>query len=329
MAVVKGNGYGHGLKEIVQILDSYVDAFAVATLEEATELRSTGCKKPVNLLSGFFSENQLATLDQLQVDVTVFCEEQIKILEFAKLPKKLGVWLKFNTGMNRLGFPLDQVSIRINRIRKCNFAKLKGLMSHFAVADELDSDFTSHQIEQFLENTKDYGVDLSLANSAGILRWPKSRLHWVRAGIMLYGVSPFESICAKQLNLKPAMNLNSIVIAVNQLNAGEAIGYGLTWSSPTPIRFGIVACGYADGYFRSASPGAKVLIGNREAKLIGRVSMDSIAIDLSKHPEVRVGSRVKLFGDGLPVESIAKAAGTIPYEVLTSVGTRVVNKRYF
>lgn len=328
MAVVKGNSYGHGSQQIFKALDSHVDAFAVATLEEAIELRESGCKKPVCLLSGFFAEDQIRVLSQLEIDAVIYCDEQLIKLEQSNLPKRLGVWLKINTGMNRLGVPVRSVASRIRRIQSCRFVHLKGIMSHFAIADELESSFTCHQIERFLACTKNYEAPLSLANSAGILRWPKSHLDWVRPGIMLYGASPFENIAAKELNLKPVMSLYSTIIAVNRLQPNKAVGYGLTWVSSALTRVGIVACGYADGYLRNSSPGGKVLIGKNRAKLIGRVSMDSFAIDLTDYPEVDVGAKVQLFGKGLPVENLAKIAGTIPYEILTSFGARNVDKRY-
>ncbi len=328
MAVVKGNSYGHGLQQTVNAIDPYVDAFAVATVEEAVELRETGSEKPVCLLSGFFAQHQLRVLNRLDVDVVIYCDEQLMKLEQSNLPNRIGIWLKVNTGMNRLGIPVSCVPTRIRRIRSCRFVNLKGLMSHFAVADELESGFTHHQTERFLACADSYKVPLSLANSAGILRWTKSHLDWVRPGIMLYGVSPFADISAEELNLKPVMSLYSTIIAVNLLQPNEAVGYGLTWVSSGPARVGIVACGYADGYFRSSSRGGEVLIGKNRAKLIGRVSMDSFAIDITQCPEVGVGAKVQLFGKGLPVEHLAKKAGTIPYEVLTSIGTRKVDKCY-
>ena len=328
MAVVKGNSYGHGLQQTVNAIDQHVDAFAVATVEEAAELREAGSEKPVCLLSGFCAEDQLRVLSRLDVDVVIYCDEQLIKLEHSKLPNRLGIWLKINTGMNRLGIPVNCVPMMIRRIRSCSSANLKGLMSHFAVADELESSFTLHQTERFLECAANYEMPLSLANSAGILRWPKSHLDWVRPGIMLYGASPFGSISAEELNLKPVMSLYSTIIAVNHLQPNEAVGYGLTWVSSKPARVGIVACGYADGYFRSSSPGGKVLIGKNQVKLVGRVSMDSFAVDLTRYPEVGVGATVELFGKGLPVDHLAKTAGTIPYEVLTSIGTRNVEKHY-
>ena len=250
------------------------------------------------------------------------------MLERARPSGVIPVWVKINTGMNRLGFESRSTSKIFQNIDSSPILEVRGAMSHFACADDLESDFTDLQLERFKSCTQGIDADLSIANSAGILKWPNSCLNWVRPGIMLYGVSPFPGIAANELGLQPAMNLYSTIIAVNRLPSGGSLGYGLEWSSETEIRVGIVACGYGDGYSRSASPGAQVLIEGRRADVIGVVSMDTMAVDLSQHPHVGVGSSVKLFGEGLPVEEVAAAAGTIPYETLASINSRSVKLEY-
>ena len=250
------------------------------------------------------------------------------MLERAQPSGVIPVWVKINTGLNRLGFESRRTSKIFQHINSSPILEVRAVMSHFACADDLESDFTDHQLEQFMICTQGIDADLSIANSAGILKWPNSCLNWVRPGIMLYGVSPFPGIAASEFGLQPAMNLYSTIIAVNRLPSGGSVGYGHKWSSEAEIRVGIVACGYGDGYSRSAFQGAQVLIEGRRADVIGVVSMDTMAVDLSQHPHVGVGTSVKLFGEGLPVEEVATAAGTIPNETLTSINSRSVKLEY-
>ena len=328
MAVVKANGYGHGILHVANSLDADVDAFAVATVDEAVVLRDAGIKKPICLLSGFTSIDHVAILHAFRIEPVIYCDEQIDMLERAQPSGVIPVWVKINTGLNRLGFESRRTSKIFQHINSSPILEVRAVMSHFACADDLESDFTDHQLEQFMICTQGIDADLSIANSAGILKWPNSCLNWVRPGIMLYGVSPFPGIAASEFGLQPAMNLYSTIIAVNRLPSGGSVGYGHKWSSEAEIRVGIVACGYGDGYSRSASPGAQVLIEGRRADVIGVVSMDTMAVDLSQHPHVGVGSSVKLFGEGLPVEEVATAAGTIPYETLASINSRSVKLEY-
>ena len=327
MAVLKKNAYGHGSIQIAKAIESHVDGMAVAAIEEAVELRDAGIATRICLLSGFYAPQQVPTLEKHSIEAVIYCNEQLQILRAAK-NDQLSVWIKFDTGMNRLGFPVQDYHSTMQSVAANSSLKVEGIMTHFACADELDSDFTKHQISQFQRYTSEWGGPTSLANSAGILRWPESNVGWVRPGIMLYGASPFPSITARELDLLPAMNLYSRMIAVKTLNPGDGVGYGLTWKAAAKKRIGIVACGYGDGYLRSASPKAKVLIGSQKANLVGRISMDSFAIDLSDIPDAEVGTPVKLFGEGLPVEEIAAAAGTIPYEVFTSLNSGTVSLSY-
>ncbi len=324
MAVVKANGYGHGLLRIAGILGNHVDAFAVATVEEAVSLTDSDTAVPVCVLSGFHSPEHVAVFQSKPISCVIYCAEQIDLLQQAQHKGEISVWIKVDTGMHRLGFPIEELTQACATVRSIPNVRIAGVMSHFACADELVCDFTKTQLDRFNRCTGDLDIERSIANSAGIVGWPDSHLDWVRPGIMLYGASPIADQSAESLGLRPVMNLYSTVIAINQLNAGEAIGYGLTWKAARDMRVGIVGCGYGDGYFRSASSRAKVLIDGTTADVIGRVSMDMLAVDLSSHPDIRVGTRVKLFGDGLPVEQLADAVGTIPYEILTSVNARSV-----
>lgn len=324
MAVIKANAYGHGSLRISKLLESKVTSFAVASVEEAVELRDAGIKIPICVLSGFLSPEHVKIFQAKSIDTVIYDSEQLHFLREGNSNQKLKIWVKFNTGMNRLGFSEKRLPSVLHHIESIPFVELRGLMSHFACADELDSDVTQKQIERFRQATVVYKTKLSLANSAAVLRWPDSHYDLVRPGLMLYGASPFEDISAAQLQLRPVMNLFSYIATIHDLKPNEGTGYGLSWRCEEPTRIGIVACGYGDGYHRQASPKAQVLVQERRANLVGRVSMDSFAINLNGHPDAKVGTPVKLFGDGLPVEEIAAATNTIAYEILTSISHRSV-----
>ncbi len=323
MAVVKKDAYGHGLARVAQALDPHVEGFAVASVEEGIALREVPTSKPICVLSGVFSPDHLKPVLAYSLEPVIYCREQLQILN-SRPHSPIKVWIKFDTGMNRLGFPIQHCQETIALIEHTSSLQIAGLMTHFACADQLDSEFTNAQIDRFQQRTSNWRGDVSLANSAGLLRWPRSRVGWVRPGVMLYGASPFADTSAEELGLQPVMNLYSIVLAMKTLKPGEGVGYGLKWKSSQTTKIGIVATGYGDGYHRKASGNSRVLVNNRPAKLIGRISMDSFAIDLSTVPDAKVGSPVKLFGDGLPVEEVASAASTLPYEIFTSLNPQTV-----
>ena len=325
MAVIKANGYGHGLVRVASVLQSYANAFAVATVDEAIELRDSGIQIPICVLSGFYSSEHVDVVQAKKIDCVIHCDEQIEILQKSQSNTAISVWIKVDTGMHRLGFPPDRLPVALHSVNSIENLELKGIMSHFACADELNSDYTLIQIDRFAKCTDNFKIELSIANSAGLMYWPSSHYNWVRPGIMLYGISPVAGVSAQSLDLHPAMEMYSTILSVNNIERGESIGYGQTWQCPERTRVGIVGCGYGDGYFRSASSKSQVLIGGKRVDVIGRVSMDSLAVNLNQHPGVEVGSRVKLFGDGLPVEELALAADTIPYEVVTSVNSRSID----
>jgi len=323
VAAVKANGYGHGLVRTARALAA-ADAFAVACSEEAIELREAGITKPVLLLEGVFEAAELPLCRRLGLDIVVPHPNQVEMLERISLARPLRVWLKIDTGMHRLGLDPETVFGVWRRLRECPaVAPDIRLMSHLARADERDNDFTLTQLGRFEETTRNLPGERSLANSAGILGWPGTHCQWVRPGLMLYGASPFVDGLAEAEGLRPVMTLTTRLIAVKRLRRGEPVGYGGTWICPEDMDVGVAAVGYGDGYPRHAPSGTPVLVNGREAGLAGRVSMDMIAIDLRAHREARVGDPVMLWGRGLPVEKIARAANTIPYTLMCGVTPRV------
>ncbi len=321
-AAVKANAYGHGLIRVARALDA--DAFAVAAIEEALVLREAGIDRPILLLEGVFEAAELPLCARHDLEIAVHHPEQARMLELARLDRPLRVWLKIDTGMHRLGLEPESVSAVFQRLRDCPTAMPAiGLMSHLARADERDCDYTLRQLHAFETATAGLPGERSLANSAGILGWPQTHFDWVRPGIMLYGASPFVDTLAPDEGLRPAMTFHTRLISIKRLRRGEPVGYGGTWVCPEDMDVGVAAVGYGDGYPRHAPSGTPVSIDGREAALIGRVSMDMIMVDLRRHPEARIGDPVLLWGEGLPVEHIARAAGTISYTLLCGVTARV------
>ncbi|MGA9992312.1 MAG: alanine racemase [Thiobacillaceae bacterium] len=320
MAVVKANAYGHGLTRALRALAGS-DGHAVLSIDEAANLRQLGVEKPILLLEGFFQAAELADIVKLQLTPVIHDAEQLELLTCQQFAAPLDVFIKFNSGMNRLGFPLHRFDAVMAQIRAFENIRSLTLMTHFATADEPPG--VDWQAAPFLKKAAVTGLPLSLANSAALLRYPDMARDWVRPGIMLYGASPFADVSAAGLGLKPAMTLQSEIIAVQHLMAGAGLGYGLTWHAEESTKVGIVACGYADGYPRHAPAGTPVLVQDRATRTLGRVSMDMLYVDLSDLPEAGVGSPVTLWGEGLPVEDVARAAGTISYELLCALAPRV------
>ena len=321
MAVVKANGYGHGLEWAARVL-SQADAFGVASVEEGTTLRRAGVTRPVCLLEGFFRNEELALLVAERLSTVVHHERQIRDLEDFSGSAPVDVWLKIDTGMHRIGFDPQRAASAASRLRACKSVGALGLLSHFANADNKFDSATSFQIGLFNDLAASIGGERSLANSAGIVAWPESRLEWVRPGIMLYGVSPMIGQGGIELGLEPVMTLSSEIIAISRRRKGEAIGYGGDWVCPEEMPVGVVAIGYGDGYPRHVPAGTPVLVNGRRVPLVGRVSMDMITVDLRDQPGARIGDPAVLWGAGLPVEEIAARAGTIGYELLCQVTPR-------
>ncbi|MHB8741706.1 MAG: alanine racemase [Sulfuricaulis sp.] len=323
MAVVKANGYGHGLAWVTQVLNGAVDAFGVSSAEEGMQLRATGVSQPICLLEGFFTADELPRLSAHHLEPAIHHDAQLQALAQATSEQKISVWLKIDTGMHRLGFPPERVPDVLTQLRRMPAVANIRLMSHFARADIASDPETKSQIDSFLAVSRDLGLETSLANSAGILAWPNSHLGWVRPGIMLYGASPMERQDAAQLDLRPVMTLQTALIAVQARRRGEPIGYGGDWRCPEDMPVGVAAIGYGDGYPRHAVPGTPVLVNGSRVPLASRVSMDMITLDLRQQPQARVGDPVVLWGRGLAVEEVAKSAGTIAYELLCHVTERI------
>lgn len=322
MAVVKANGYGHGLTWVASVL-AEADAFGVASLEEGLQLRAAGATQPICLLEGFFEAAELPALAEHGLEPAVHQEEQLRALEAAAVPRPLNVWLKLDTGMHRLGFPPGELDQVLARLRACASVGEIRLMSHLACADDKKNPATRRQIEGFLPFVRASRLPASLANSAGVLAWPASHLDWVRPGLMLYGASPLAGQRAAELDLKPVMTLESALIAVHRCRRGERVGYGGDWECPEDMPVGVVAIGYGDGYPRHARTGTPVLVNGKRVPLIGRVSMDMVTLDLRPVPNSKVGDPAVLWGEGLPVDEVAACAGTIAYELLCRVAERI------
>ncbi len=320
MAIIKANGYGHGLVWAARTLRE-ADAFGVASVEDAVALRDAGIKQPIVLLEGFFHPSELPALLRYTLDSVVHHEQQIAALEQLRLTGRIDVWVKVDTGMHRLGISPESVPAILQRLKACASAGTLRLLSHFPNADNPHDTRAPIQV-QLLESFE-AGFERSLANSAGIVYWPASHLDWVRPGIMLYGASPMTGIPAAGLDLRPVMTLRSEIIAVNDRRKGDSIGYGGDWVCPEDMPVGIVAIGYGDGYPRHVPSGTPVLVNGRRVPLIGRVSMDMVTVDLRSQPKAQPGDPVVLWGQGLPVEEIAAQSGTISYDLLCRVTARV------
>mgnify|MGYP000120539607 CR=1 FL=1 len=327
LAVLKANAYGHGLERIAKALPQ-ADAFGVARLDEALALRVAGVIKPIVLLEGVFNAFELPVLAVNKLQTIVHNEEQLKAITDTNLvlEEPLKVWLKIDTGMHRLGIhPKDFQYYYQSLKNSSNVHDDIVLMSHFSCADDLENSVTSAQIQLFESTIEGLANPRSFANSAAINAWPQSHYEWIRPGLMLYGVSPMTEPkpSAKELGLKPVMTLQSSLIAIREIEAGSAVGYGGAWISDKKTTIGVVAIGYGDGYPRHAVNGTPVLINGRKVPLIGKVSMDMITVDLGENSTDAVGDLVTLWGQGLAVEEVAKYATTIPYELLCNITRRV------
>jgi len=319
-AVIKANAYGHGLERAARGLE-LADGFAVLDFQEAERLRLAGVAKPILMLEGFFKPADIALIHRYGLTPVIHNPEQVEMLRLTTLPGEIDVYVKVNSGMNRLGFTVDNLRAAYNAIRMHAQVRQVTLMTHFADADGASG--VAGQLEWFRDLTKDYEAPRSLANSAALIRFPETRGDWVRPGIMLYGCSPFADRSAESLELKPAMTLTSEIIATQHLQPGERIGYGFGYEAVGEMTIGVVACGYADGYPRHAPIGTPVLVNGSRTRIVGRVSMDMICVDISDIPEAYVGTPVTLWGEGLSADEVAAAAGTLSYELLCALAARV------
>lgn len=323
IAVVKANAYGHGLLETAHTLQD-ADCYGVARIGEALKLRSGGIVKPILMLEGFFSAEDLPVLVANNIETAVHSIEQLEALEQATLARPVPVWMKLDTGMHRLGVRPEHAEAFYQRLSACrNVVQPVNIMSHFSRADEPSSDATHKQMQCFEQFARGKPGQRSIAASGGTLLWPDAHNDWVRPGIILYGVSPMEDANGSQFDLQPAMTLKSNLIAVREHKAGESVGYGGTWVSEGDTRLGVVAMGYGDGYPRSAPSGTPVWLNGREVPIVGRVSMDMMSVDLGPNATDKVGDEVVLWGQELPVERIADCTGISAYELITKLTQRV------
>jgi alanine racemase len=332
LAVIKANAYGHGLVQVARIL-AEVDAFAVARLEEALQLREAGITHRLVVLSGFATPAELRTAADFSLDVVIHTLDQVALLEGTALPVPLAGWLKIDSGMGRLGLAPPQVAAALHRLQRCGSVASLVLMTHLGCADDRSDPATAEQLRSFGRAIGDWPGDVSMANSAAILQWPEALRpspalryggrNWVRPGIMLFGASPLRTASAATLGLSPAMSFESRLIAVKNLQKGARVGYGGHWVAPRDSIVGIAAAGYADGYPWHVASGTPVLVNDRVAPLVGRVSMDMVTVDLTEVPGAAVGDRVVLWGAAPTVEEVAAAARTIPYTLMTGINRRV------
>jgi alanine racemase len=319
LAVIKADAYGHGAVRCAQALEAEADGFAVACIEEALELRAAGIRAPVLLLEGFFEADELALIVEHDFWCVVHSLWQLEAIEKATLSKPITVWLKLDSGMHRVGLhPKDYQAAYQRLLASGKVAKVV-LMSHFARADELHEQASAEQVAVFEAARKGLSAEVSLRNSPAVLGWPQIPSDWVRPGIMMYGATPFEEANTVAARLQPVMTLESKVICVRELPAGEPIGYGAKFITPKPMRVGVVAMGYADGYPRHAPTGTPVMVAGQRSPLIGRVSMDMLCIDLTDVPQAGLGSTVELWGKNILASDVAAAADTIPYQIFCNL----------
>ncbi|ENO87146.1 alanine racemase [Thauera linaloolentis] len=316
LAVIKANAYGHGAVRCARALAAEADGFAVAFLDEALELRAAGITQPILLLEGVFDAVELADAARHDVWLAVHHEAQLRMIETTPLAAPLHAWLKVNSGMNRAGFVGPAVATAWQRLQASGKVRETTLMTHFARADEPQAITTAEQIERFDAATRGLNGARSLANSAAILGWPQACRDWARPGILLYGADPMPG---EANGLQAVMTLESAVMAVREIEPGQALGYGGRFVAERRTRVGLVAMGYADGYPRSVPDGTQVAVDGQPSRLIGRVSMDMLTVDLSDLPAAGIGSRIELWGRQVPVNDVAAAAGTIAYELLCNV----------
>lgn len=319
IAVIKADAYGHGSIECAKALEKNASAFAVACIEEAIELREAGIHNPILLLEGFFEESELPLIEQHHFWPVIHSPWQIVAIEKAHLTKPLKLFLKLDSGMHRVGFFPDQYEKAYTQLMATGKVAKITLITHFARSDELDCDYTQKQYQTFLQATKNLKAETCLCNSPTILAHPEVKSDWVRPGIMLYGSPPFEFPQAQAEQLTPVMTLQSKIISIRELPAGEAVGYGGCFTTKQHTRIGVVAIGYADGYPRLAPNNTPVAVDGKLVPLVGRVSMDMLTIDLTNHPQAGIGSQVELWGKQISATKLASLCGTISYQLFCNL----------
>lgn len=328
MAMIKANAYGHGLRSTAKRICHHVDTLGVASIDEAVALREIGIKSSITLAEGVFEPDELLIASVNRFSVVFHEESQLQWLEGSSLPLPLRAWMKIDTGMGRLGFPVEKAVEVYKRLsRSSHLIQPVGVFSHFACADQASHPMNEIQKAAFFEVCKSlpdsHLIPKTFANSPAIFNFPETHLDLVRPGISLYGVSPFVGKTAQELGLKPVLTLQTRLIAVRQFAAGASVGYGSLFTCPESMPVGVVAMGYGDGYPRTARTGTPVLVGQKKCQLVGRVSMDMATIDLRNCPEAKVGDPVTLWGEGLPIEEVASFTANCPYDLLTGIQQRV------
>ncbi len=339
MSAIKANAYGHGMVQAALALKDSVDEFAVASIDDVLEIRQdqsnsqSQCNDiPITVLSGFYRSDEIILAANNNASLVVYDDHQIDLLiKNAETlgDKKLSIWVKIDTGMSRLGLSLERFESCIEKIEVLSHITIRGIVSHFANADEIGDTLNQQQLQKFQQLHAKFQYKTwhwSIANSAALLSMSDIAYDWVRPGIMLYGSSPFADKTAEELELKPVMTFSTEVISIRQVKKGRSVGYGSTWVAEKDTTVAVIACGYGDGYPRVIAPNTPVLVNGQRTIILGRVSMDLIVVDVS-HVNADIGSSVVLWGKGLSVDEIAMSAGTIAYELLCSITGRV--ERYY
>jgi alanine racemase len=323
LAMIKSNAYGCGVEIIAPILSQLpsVYGFGVASIDEAIQIRKIGLHNPILLCEGVFESDEYSLVRQYNLECVIHSKYQLDWLLEEQHNDSIRIWLKINSGMNRLGIPIDKIPSFIEKLKNYNKPIL---MTHLACADEPYNDNNLQQLKKIYEiYNKFSNYEWSLDNSCGVFNELSENMDIVRPGIAIYGVSPYKDKTARELNLKPVMNLKARIIALQHLNKGDCVGYGLKWQAKRPTRLGIVSIGYGDGYPRGVDQFAVVSVRSKNCPIVGRVSMDMITIDITDHKTAEIGDEVELWGSNIPIELIAKSCGTIGYELLCQVTSRV------
>lgn len=323
MAVIKANAYGHGLLEVANALNE-AEAFALSCYQEAVALRAAGINNRLVMLEGFHSEQELLECEDAEIEWVIHHPWQVELLCSPRLQNRVSIWIKIDTGMGRLGIRQKDFAAILATVQgHSEKIELRGFITHLANADLPADPRTAQQLQLFETLVKEHSGLRSVANSAALCAWPDTHKDWVRPGIMLYGVSPFADRCGKEEGLRPVMTLKSRLISIKNLNQGDAVSYGGTWVCPESMPVGVVAIGYGDGYPRHAVSSTPVLIRGVRVPIVGRVTMDMVCVDLRLLPDAAIGDEVILWGEDLPIEEIAKMSGTIAYELLCQLTSRV------
>ncbi len=322
-AVVKANAYGHGLERGMRGFGA-AHGLGLIEFDGAVKLRQMGWQKPILLLEGCFSPDDVNVAAQHRLEIAIHCIEQIEMLEKAKLISVIDVHLKLNSGMNRLGFKPDAYRAAYARLRALSAIRNISFMTHFANSEITGNCVMplSEQVRRFNVATEGLAGERSLSNSAADLLHPEVAADWVRPGIMLYGGTPGNK-SAQEFGLRTAMTLTTQIIGIQDIDAGETVGYGSRFAADQPMKIGVVACGYADGYPRLAPTGTPIIVDGIRTRIVGNVSMDMITVDLSMVPTARIGSKVTVWGEGLPIDEVAQVAGTVGYELMCALAPRV------